>query len=73
VNYGEIVVQTAELIGPGAGIFHHVSYDFRRHRVSFSDSYRIEYQRAKAAGQLSASCGPDSVPDLRVLRSPDVD
>ena len=73
VNYGEIVVQTMELIGPGAGIFHHLSYDFRQHRVVFSDSYRVEYQRAKAAGQLSASCVPDNLPDLRMLRSPALD
>ncbi len=73
VNYGEIVVQTMELIGPGAGIFHHLSYDFRQHRVVFSDSYRVEYQRAKSAGQLSASCAPDHLPDLRMLRSPALD
>ena len=59
VNYGEIVVQTMELIGPGAGIFHHLSPDFRQHRAVISDSYLVEYQRAKAAGQLSASCTPD--------------
>ena len=70
VNYGEIVLQTMELIGPGAGIFHHLSYDLRQHRAVISDSYRVEYQRAKAAGQLSASCTPDSLPDLRILHSP---
>jgi hypothetical protein len=73
VNYGEIVLQTMELIGPGAGIFHHLSYDLRKHRVVISDSYRVEYQRAKSAGQLSASCTPDSLPDLRLLRSPALD
>jgi hypothetical protein len=67
-NYGEIVVQTMELIGPGAGIFHHLSPDFRQHRVVISDSYLVEYQRAKAAGQLNASCKPDESSGLRILR-----
>ena len=67
VNYGEIVLQTMELIGPGAGIFHHLSPDFRQHRVVVSDSYRVEYQRAKAAGQLAQSCKPDEPSDLRIL------
>ena len=49
-----------ELIGAGAGIFHHLSPDFRQHRVVISDSYRVEYQRAKAAGQLSPSCSRTS-------------
>jgi hypothetical protein len=67
VNYGEIVLQTSELIGPGAGIFHHLSPDLRQHRVVISDSYRVEYQRAKAAGQLAPSCKPDEPSALRIL------
>jgi hypothetical protein len=67
VNYGEIVLQTSELIGAGAGIFHHLSPDFRQHRVVVSDSYRVEYQRAKAAGQLSPSCKREEPSDLRIL------
>ena len=67
MNYGEIVLQTSELIGSGAGIFHHLSPDFRQHRVVISDSYRLEYQRAKAAGQLSPSCKPEEPSDLRIL------
>ena len=76
VNYGEIVLQTMELIGPGAGIFHHLSPDFRQHRVVISDSYRVEYQRAKAAGQLSPSCslgrvaGPPHPPVAEVRDRP---
>jgi hypothetical protein len=69
VNYGEIVVQTMELIGQGAGIFHHLSPDLRQHRVVISDSYRVEYQRAKAAGQLSPSCGLEQIAELRILPS----
>jgi hypothetical protein len=67
VNYGEIVLQTSELIGAGAGIFHHLSPDFGQHRVVVSDSYRVEYQRAKSAGQLSPSCKPDEPSELRML------
>ncbi len=70
VNYGEIVVQTMELIGHGAGIFHHLSPDLRRHRVVISDSYKVEYQRAKAEGQLSPSCGLEEMADLRILPPP---
>jgi hypothetical protein len=70
VSYGEIVVQTMELIGQGAGIFHHLSPDFRQHRVVISDSYRVEYQRAKTAGQLSPSCGVEEIADVRILPSP---
>jgi hypothetical protein len=70
VNYGEIVLQTMELIGAGAGIFHHLSPDFRQHRVVISDSYRIEYQRARATGQLTASCKPDESYELQILPSP---
>jgi hypothetical protein len=69
VSSGEIVLQTMELIGPGAGIFHHLSPDLRQHRVSISDSYRIEYQRAKSAGQLDSSCGLEPIGDLRFLPS----
>ena len=67
VNYGEILLQTSELIGAGAGIFHHLSPDFRQHRVVISDSYHVEYQRAKAAGQLSPSCKPEEPSNLRIL------
>ena len=70
VSYGEIVLQTMELIGHGAGIFHHLSPDLRQHRVVISDSYRVEYQRAKAAGQLSPSCGLEEIADLRILPPP---
>jgi hypothetical protein len=70
VNYGEIVLQTMELIGSGAGIFHHLSPDFRRHRVMISDSYRVEYQRAKAAGQLAPACTMDEPLDLKILPVP---
>jgi hypothetical protein len=69
VNYGEIVVQTMELIGHGAGIFHHFSPDLRQHHVVISDSYRIEYQRAKSAGQLDPSCSLEQIADLRILPS----
>jgi hypothetical protein len=68
VNYGEIVLQTMELIGAGAGIFHHLSPDFRQHRIVISDSYRVEYQRAKAAGQLDESCKPEEPSDLTILQ-----
>jgi hypothetical protein len=70
VNYGEIVLQTTELIGAGAGIFHHLSPDLHQHRVVISDSYRVEYQRAKAAGLLSPSCKPEEPSDLRILPRP---
>lgn len=70
VGYDEIVVQTMELIGHGAGIFHHLSPDLRQHRVVLSDSYRVEHQRAKAAGQLSPSCGLEEIAELRILPSP---
>jgi hypothetical protein len=69
VNYGEIVVQTMELIGPGAGIFHHLSPDFQQHRVVISDSYLVEHQRAKGASQLSPSCGLEDLSNLRILPS----
>jgi hypothetical protein len=71
VGSGEIVLQTMELIGHGAGIFHHLSPDLRKHRVSISDSYRIEYQRAKAAGQLDPSCGLEQIAELRILPPPE--
>jgi hypothetical protein len=71
VSYGEIVVQTMELIGPGAGIFHHLSPDLRRHRAVLSDSYQVEYRRARSAGQLDPSCGLDDIAELRILPSPD--
>jgi hypothetical protein len=69
VGYDEIVLQTMELVGHGAGIFHHLSPELRQHRVSISDSYRIEYQRAKAAGQLAPSCSLEQVAELRILPS----
>jgi hypothetical protein len=70
VNDGEILVQTMELIGPGAGIFHHLSPDFRQHRTVVSDSYLIEHQRAKSAGRLASSCTSDEPLDIRILPVP---
>ena len=43
------------------------SFSRTHHRVVISDSYRVEYQRAKAAGQLSPSCKPDEPSGLRIL------
>jgi hypothetical protein len=54
----EIVVQTGELIGVGAGIFHHLSPDFKRYRAVISDSYKIEYQKALQEGRLRG-CSAD--------------
>jgi hypothetical protein len=69
VGNGEIVVQTAEVIGPGAGVFHHISPDFRLLRTVISDSYSIEYRRAVLAHQVAdSSCSPDDVPDIEILR-----
>jgi hypothetical protein len=59
VGPDEIVVQTAELIGPGAGIFHHLSLDLQHYRAVLSDSYKIEHQRAVLEGRLQ-NCPPDS-------------
>ena len=70
MNYGEIVVQTMELIGQGAGIFHHLSPDLRQHRVVISDSYHVAYRRAKSAGQLDTSCSLEPIAELRILPSP---
>jgi hypothetical protein len=52
VGPDEILVQTAELIGPGAGIFHHLSLDLQHYRAVVSDSYKIEQQRAIREGRL---------------------
>lgn len=56
----EIVVQTEELIGVGAGIFHHFSPDLSQHRIVLSDSYRVAYQQAVREGRIArqASCTP---------------
>jgi hypothetical protein len=56
---GVMTVQTGELLGPSrAGIFHHLSLDFRQHRVVLSDSYQVEYQRA-VAGRTLKGCTLD--------------
>ena len=58
-----------KVIGPGAGIFHHISPDFRLLRTVISDSYSIEYRRAVLAHQVAdSSCSPDDVPDIEILR-----
>jgi hypothetical protein len=69
VGPDEIVVQTAELIGPGAGIFHHLSLDLQHYRAILSDSYKIEHQRAVREGRLQ-NCPPDPQA-LQIFRSGD--
>lgn len=69
VSRDEIVVQTIETIGPGAGVFHHLSPDFRNYRASISDSYSIEHRRELLAHRFTeAACPADSVPDIQLIR-----
>jgi hypothetical protein len=69
VGSDEIVVQTAETIGPGAGVFHHLAPDLHQRRAVASDSYTIEHRRALFAHQLSgASCPADAIPDVEFVR-----
>jgi hypothetical protein len=69
VRPGEIMVHTAELISPvGAGIIHHLSPDFRQHRVVLSDSYKIAHRSALLAGQLNHCTIDDGAPQtLRII------
>jgi hypothetical protein len=63
----EVLVETKEHIVGGGGILHHFSPDLTLHRSVFADSYRIEYQAAKKAGQLPASCKADVIEDARII------
>ena len=56
----EIVVQTVEEIGVGAGIFHHFSPDLRRRSDVLSDSYQIAYRQAERQGRLRGCSEQDT-------------
>jgi hypothetical protein len=71
VGNGEIMVQTTELIGQGAGILHHLTPDLQHHRAVLSDSYHVAYQRAALAGELQHCTLDDNAPQtLQVITSP---
>jgi hypothetical protein len=68
VGSDEIVLQTSEKIGAGAGIFHHLSPDLRTRQVSLSDSFTIEHRRRIRAGGLTeASCPVEPVPGIEAV------
>lgn len=68
VSSEEIVLQTVEKIGAGAGVFRHLSPDLRAARTELSDSYKIEHRRRVLAGGLSeSSCPLEPVPEIALI------
>jgi hypothetical protein len=68
VNEQGLLVETAERIGPGAGVYHHLSPDLRPQQTDISDAYRVEHRRAVLDRYITeSSCPLEPIPEVEFV------